>query len=180
MINLTPKLLAEATGCSQAKAEVWFSPIQQTLECYGINRYLRAAAFLAQIAHESGRFFWVREIWGPTPAQQRYEGREDLGNTKQGDGFRFRGRGLIQVTGRANYRRMGRSLGLPLEESPELLEVPFHAAMSAGQFWEWHQLNALADCGEPCFCQITRIINGGQNGAAERRALYERALRALG
>ncbi|NWC11080.1 glycoside hydrolase family 19 protein, partial [Pseudomonas agarici] len=117
------------------------------------------------------------EIWGPTPAQAGYEGRKDLGNTHPCDGSKYRGRGLIQITGRANYESCGKALGLDLIAAPELLEHPGPACMSAGWFWSARGLNALADAGQ--FTKITSRINGGQNGAEDRQALYERALGVL-
>ncbi|WP_328587193.1 glycoside hydrolase family 19 protein, partial [Pseudomonas syringae] len=94
-----------------------------------------------------------------------------------GDGQLYRGRGLIQITGRANYEACGEALGLDLINHPELLEQPQHAAMSAAWFWHRAALNALADKGE--FIQITRKINGGTNGLADRQALYASALKVL-
>ena len=137
----------------------------------------RVAAFIAQIGHESGQLRYMREIWGPTAAQARYEGRADLGNTQPGDGSKFRGRGLIQITGRSNYKTCGEALGLNLIDQPELLEKPQYACMSAAWFWATRGLNALADEGK--FDTITRRINGGQNGAADRQALYAKALKVL-
>lgn len=147
------------------------------MERHSINTPARQAAFLAQIGHESGRLRYVRERWGPTAAQRGYEGRADLGNTQPGDGKRYMGRGLIQITGRANYRRCGEALGLDLINRPELLEVHAHAAMSAAWFWSSRGLNELADAGE--FDKITRRINGGQNGREERLALWQLAQAAL-
>lgn len=137
----------------------------------------RVAAFIAQIGHESGQPKYVKEIWGPTSAQARYEGRKDLGNIVAGDGPKYRGRGLIQITGRANYIMCGEALALDLINHPELLEKPQHACMSAAWFWLTRGLNTLADAGQ--FDRITRRINGGQNGAADRQALYARALKVL-
>ncbi|MEJ3661679.1 glycoside hydrolase family 19 protein [Pseudomonas fragi] len=137
----------------------------------------RVAAFIAQIGHESGQLKYVKEIWGPTAAQAKYEGRKDLGNTVAGDGSRYRGRGLIQITGRANYMVCGEGLGLDLIKQPELLEKPQHACMSAAWFWATKGLSTLADEGQ--FDKITQRINGGQNGAADRQALYARALKVL-
>ena len=141
-----------------------------------IDKPARVAAFLAQIAHESGQLRWVREIWGPTAAQLRYEGRRDLGNVEPGDGRRFLGRGLIQITGRSNYVACSRALyGDPrvLLGQPELLESPDGAARSAAWFWQIKGLNALADAGQ--FELITRRINGGTNGLAERIVFWRRA-----
>jgi len=118
---------------SISRLELFVEPMNATIAEFGIER---VAEFLAQIAHESGGFRYTREIWGPTPAQARYEGRADLGNTEKGDGSRYRGRGLIQVTGRANYRACGLALDLPLLDSPEYLERPMIAARSAGWFWQ--------------------------------------------
>ncbi|MBC3375815.1 glycoside hydrolase family 19 protein [Pseudomonas sp. SWRI92] len=155
-----------------------FAPALNTaMGRYQIIGRERVAAFIAQIGHESGQLRYVRELWGPTPAQVRYEGRADLGNTRPGDGFRFRGRGLIQITGRANYAECGEAMGLDLISHPELLKQPEWAAKSAAWFWSTRGLNGLADAG--AFDKITSRINGGQNGAADRRALYERALEVL-
>ena len=94
-----------------------------------------------------------------------------------GDGSKYRGRGLIQITGRANYMTCGEALGLDLIKQPELLEKPQHACMSAAWFWATKGLSTLADAGQ--FDKITRRINGGQNGAADRQTLYTRALKVL-
>ena len=155
-----------------------FVPVLNT----GMNRYSivgtpRAAAFIAQVGHESGQFRWLKELWGPTAQQIGYEGRADLGNTVAGDGSKYRGRGLIQITGRTNYTACGEALVLDLLSKPELLELPQHAAMSAAWFWSTHGLNTLADLKD--FVKITRRINGGLNGLADRQALYDKALKVL-
>ena len=156
----------------------FFVPVLNTaMNRYQIVGTQRIAAFIAQIGHESGQLKYVKEIWGPTAAQAKYEGRKDLGNTVVGDGSRYLGRGLIQITGRANYMTCGEGLGLDLIKQPELLEKPQHACMSAAWFWATRGLNTLADAGQ--FDRITRRINGGQNGAADRQALYARALKVL-
>ena len=172
--------LSTILPCSAAVAEKWAPVLTKTMAAYGINTPLREAAFVAQVAHESGRFQFLREIWNPKqcPWQARYEGRADLGNTHPGDGPIFRGRGLLQITGRANYAACGKALGLDLINHPELLEEPQHAADSAGWFWETHGLNELAD--RRLMTDITRRINGGLNGLGDRLALYDRALKALG
>ena len=155
-----------------------FVPVLNTaMNRYQIIGTKRVAAFIAQIGHESGQLKYVKEIWGPTAAQARYEGRKDLGNTVAGDGSKYRGRGLIQITGRANYMACGEGLGLDLIKQPELLEKPQHACMSAAWFWATKGLSTLADAGQ--FDKITQRINGGQNGAADRQALFVRALKVL-
>lgn len=162
---------------SKSLADVFVKPLNDAMSQYGINSFSRECAFLAQIAHESGQLHFEREIWGPTPAQLGYEGREDLGNTQPGDGKKFKGRGLIQITGRANYHACGLEIGFPLEEHPELLETAAVAAKSAAWFWEKHGLNKLADSGD--FIRITRRINGGLNGLEERQKFYEAAKAVL-
>jgi putative chitinase len=159
------------------QAGVFVPVLNAAMAKYGVVTRLRIAAFIAQIGHESGQLRYVREIWGPTPQQARYEGRAELGNTVKGDGSKYRGRGLIQITGRANYAACGEALGLDVVNQPELLEQPQHAAMSAAWFWSMKGLNTLADQGD--FVKITRRINGGLNGQADRQALYEKALKVL-
>ncbi|MBC8783597.1 glycoside hydrolase family 19 protein [Pseudomonas fluorescens] len=159
------------------QAGVFVAALKTAMNRYGIVGTARVAAFIAQVGHESGQLRYVREIWGPTAQQLTYEGRADLGNTVKGDGSKFRGRGLIQITGRANYAACGEALGLDLVNNPELLEQPQHAAMSAAWFWSTRGLNTLADQGE--FTKITRRINGGLTGKADRQELYDKALKVL-
>lgn len=168
--------LAELVGARLAA--IWHEPLLAAFRSYGITTALRQAHFLAQILHESGGLRWLEEIWGPTPAQERYEGRRDLGNVQDGDGYRYRGRGLIQLTGRANYRRYGELLGLPLEANPDLAAQPEHAAMIAGAYWDRRGLNSRADRDD--LEAVTRGVNGGLNGLEDRRRWLERAKRALG
>ncbi|SEB24814.1 glycoside hydrolase family 19 protein [Paraburkholderia sartisoli] len=174
---MNAEALARALGVPVSRTTVWADPISAAMALWAIDTDARQAAFIAQIGHESGRLVYVRELWGPTPAQARYEGREDLGNTQPGDGKRFMGRGLIQITGRTNYAKAGGELDLPLLEQPELLEQPTNAALSAAWFWNVHGLNELADAGD--FATITRRINGGMNGYADRLALLALAKDAL-
>ena len=158
-------------------AGVYVPVLNTAMNRYQIVGSKRVAAFIAQIGYESGQLKYVKEIWGPTLAQTRYEGRADLGNTQPGDGSKYRGRGLIQITGRANYKACGEALGLDLINQPELLEKPQHACMSAAWFWATKGLSTLADEGK--FETITRRINGGFNGLADRQMLYARALKVL-
>ena len=158
-------------------AGVFVPALNTAMTRYAIVNRLRIAAFIAQVGHESGQLRYVREIWGPTAQQAGYEGRADLGNTVKGDGFKYRGRGLIQITGRANYAACGEALGLDLVNQPELLEQPQYAAMSAAWFWSTKGLNTLADQGR--FAKITRRINGGLTGQDDRQALYDKVLKVL-
>ncbi|MBK8772753.1 MAG: glycoside hydrolase family 19 protein [Rhizobiales bacterium] len=174
---LTPALLRDAIGCGQDLAEQFAPHLSDACELHDIKGPVRVAAFLAQIAHESGALRHTRELWGPTPAQARYEGRKDLGNTHLGDGFLYRGRGLIQITGRANYAGTAQRLGIDLLASPELLEQPRWAALSAADWWAAHGCNALADAGD--FTALTRRINGGTNGLEDRLQRWARAKEAL-
>jgi len=174
---MTPQDLARCTGATLARATEFFPHVYAAMLEREIDTPERQAAFLAQVGHESGGLHWLTEIWGPTPAQTRYEGRADLGNTEPGDGYRYRGRGLLQTTGRSNYARTGAALGLDLLAQPDLLAKPEAAARSAAWFWQAHGLNELADAGDTMV--ITRRINGGLNGYAERLALYELAREVL-
>lgn len=174
---MTPHDLAIATGARIDRATEWLPHIEAAMAEYDINTAVRQAAFLAQIGHESGGLHWVVELWGPTPAQKRYEGRADLGNVQIGDGFRFRGRGILQTTGRYNYEKTGEALGVDLIASPEKLGQAELAARSAGWYWKTKGLNELADAGD--FERITKRINGGLNGYADRMALHEAALEVL-
>ena len=174
---ITAQQLLQILPNAGQSAGVFVSALNTAMNHYQIVGLKRMAAFIAQIGRESGQLKYVKEIWGPTKAQVKYEGRADLGNTMAGDGSKYRGRGLIQITGRANYTECSEALGLDLVNHPELLEKPQHACMSAAWFWSSRGLNTLADAGK--FDSITRRINGGQNGAVDRRALYARALKVL-
>lgn len=174
---MTPQDLAQATGARLDRAAEFLPYLNACMTEYEINTAQRRAMFLAQIGHESGGLHWLVELWGPTEAQRRYEGRADLGNTEPGDGFRFRGRGLIQITGRANYQAAGDAMGVDLISQPELLGQAQLAAQSATWFWQKHGLNELADAGD--FQRITRRINGGLNGYTERQALLAAAREVL-
>ena len=176
-MSITPQQLLQILPNAGPVAGVFVPVLNAAMVHYQIIGPKRVAAFIAQIGHESGQLKYVKEIWGPTAAQVKYEGRKDLGNTVAGDGSKYRGRGLIQITGRANYLACGEALALDLLKQPELLEKPQHACMSAAWFWATKGLSTLADAGQ--FDTITRRINGGQNGAADRQALYARALKVL-
>ncbi|PMU84627.1 MULTISPECIES: glycoside hydrolase family 19 protein [unclassified Pseudomonas] len=174
---ITEQQLLQILPNAGRQAGVFVPVLNTAMNRYGIVGTARAAAFIAQVGHESGQLRYVREIWGPTAQQAGYEGRADLGNTVKGDGSKYRGRGLIQITGRTNYAACGEALGLDLLSKPELLELPQHAAMSAAWFWSMKGLNTLADQGQ--FMKITRRINGGLTGQTDRQALYDKALEVL-
>lgn len=174
---MTPETLVSCTGARIDRARIFSAAITAAMAEYSIDTPVRQAAFLAQVGHESGGLRWLTEIWGPTPAQVRYEGRTDLGNTHPGDGYLYRGRGLLQTTGRANYARTGHALGVDLERSPDMLSEPILAARSAGCFWAAHALNTYADSGD--FERLTRKINGGLNGLDDRKHLWSAAKAAL-
>lgn len=170
---MTPHDLAKATGARIDRATEHLPHIEAAMAEYEIDTPERQAAFLAQIGHESGGLHWLVELWGPTPAQERYEWRNALGNTQAGDGSRYRGRGLIQITGRANYAQAGQALGADLLRNPELLGQSPLAEKSAAWFWKSRGCNELADAGD--FERITKVINGGLNGYAERLSLWRDA-----
>lgn len=174
---ITEQQLLQILPNAGRQAGVFVPVLNTAMNRYGIVGTLRAAAFVAQVGHESGQLHYVREIWGPTAQQASYEGRADLGNTVKGDGSKYRGRGLIQITGRANYAACGEAMGLDLINKPELLEMPQHAVMSAAWFWSTKGLNTLAD--QVQFAKITKRINGGLTGQADRQALYDKALKVL-
>ena len=178
---MTPAQLQAATGCTPERAAAWLPHIEAACAEWGIDTPGRQAAFLAQIGHESGGLRYVVEVWGPTPAQLTYEGRKGLGNTEPGDGSRYRGRGLIQITGRSNYEQVTRALGVDFVDTPEALQTPEHAARSAAWFWSSRNLNALADTVDLVgFEAITKKINGGLNGQTDRLRLYRAACKAFG
>ncbi len=131
---------------------------------YGImESEQRLAHFMAQLVHESGSFRYMEEI----ASGRAYEGRDDLGNVQPGDGVRFKGRGPIQITGRANYRTFGRAIGIDIENHPEIAAVPSIGLHLALEYWKSRKLNALADADD--IRGITRKINGGLTGFDDRQ-----------
>jgi putative chitinase len=149
-----------------------------------INNKLRKAAFLAQVAHESAEFVYMKELGGYAYFMRMYDitgarpsVARALGNTKKGDGARYPGRGPIQVTGKYNYRACGKALGLDLVRHPELVEKPSVAFRASAWYWRSRGINKAADRGD--FQQVTRLINGGLNHYAERLKYYNRARNVL-
>lgn len=188
-ITITAAIIAAIAPQPRLGATSVAEALDAALPEYEIDTPARVAACLAQLAHESAGFRTTVEY----ADGKAYEGRLDLGNTQAGDGPRFRGRGLIQITGRANYVRAGKALGVDLIAHPDALEEIDLAAASAAWFWRYGSgtdLNPFADVldGEvtfrgramPAFEAITRVINGGVNGLDSRREYWRRARRVLG
>lgn len=191
----------------RANASLWAPHLRHAFECFEINTQWRVAAFLAQAAHESFELNRIIEnmnysakrlivVWPqrfPTlESAQRYERKPELlanyvyanrlgnGNEASGDGWRYRGRGIFQLTGRDNYRIAGSRLGLPLEDKPEMVETPEIAALTAGWYWDYRGLNKLADCeSDDTFVSICKLVNGGLIGLKDRKAYWENAKRFL-
>ena len=160
------------------------TPLNISMDEWEVNTRVRRSAFLAQLAHESGQFRYMEEI----ASGAAYEGRRDLGNHEQEaidaaaaqgttPGRFYRGHGPIQITGFYNHRDCGIALGLDLVRSPTLITFPLDGCRSAGWFWKSRGLNTLADSGK--FESITRRINGGLNGLADRMAFWDRATRVM-
>ena len=143
-MNLTLQQLITIMPNARSKAGIFLPALNAAMAEFGITTPARQASFLAQLAHESGQLVYVREL----ASGAAYEGRKDLGNVQLGDGVRFRGRGLLQVTGRANYAACGKALGLDLLTKPALLEQTVNACRAAGWFWQSRGLKALADAGD--------------------------------
>lgn len=156
------KLMPYSTG----HATSFLDPLNAAMAEFEINTGRRQCAFLAQVAHESGELRYTLELGDG----KGYEGRADLGNTQPGDGPRFKGRGLLQITGRKNYTSVEHAINLPVVANPSLLEIPPGASRSAAWFWATHGLNELADTNR--FFEITHRINGGYNGGDQRLAYY--------
>ena len=154
-----------------ASVETFIPYLNKYLEVYGINTWQRLSAFLAQIAWESDWFRTTKEY----ATGAAYEGRKDLGNINKGDGVKFKGRGLIQLTGRSNYRDFTNwYCSTDFETYPEFIEKPELAVLASIFYWDKHNLNQYAD--KLQFDEITRIINGGTNHAAERKETWLKTL----
>lgn len=142
---------------------------------YAVDTYERVCAFVAQIGHESAQLRYVEEL----ASGQAYEGRRDLGNVRTGDGVRYKGRGLIQITGRANYKKLTGEFGVDFINNPELLTQPQWAVLSAFWYWKDRRLNDYCRLSIEDFKKLTKAINGGYNGLANRIDLWNRAKKVL-
>lgn len=178
-MNITREQIGAIMPYAKQRADQYVPWLNRYMPEFGIATPLQAAMFLAQLAHESGEFRYVREL----ASGQDYDTgakAKALGNTPEadGDGQRFKGHGLIQITGKKNHAACGLALGIDLIAHPEQLEAPQWAVASACWFWQANGLGLLADKGD--LYAVTRRINGGLNGIAERAKYYARAKTALG
>jgi putative chitinase len=176
-IQLTSAIIKSiAPLATDANIANYLQPLNDTLAKYISGDTVVIAMFLAQILHESASFRYVEEL----ASGAEYEGRKDLGNIYAGDGVRYKGRGLIQITGRANYQALSQALGKDFINHPEILEMPENAALSAGWFWVTRNLNTIASPGtEQAFETVTQRINGGLNGLADRQQYWAKAKAVL-
>jgi predicted chitinase len=172
-MTVTTEQLRRMFPNAGARLDAHLPYIAPAMEQAAIDNADRIAAFLAQLAHESGEYRYMEEIADGSA----YEGRADLGNTEQGDGVRFKGHGPIQITGRANHKACGEALGIDLISNPRLICLPEYGTASACWFWNSRNLSALADVG--WFKAITRRINGGFNGLPDRKQYWDRNRRIL-
>jgi putative chitinase len=149
--------------------------LNDTFGRYSIDSNIRMCHFLAQVLHESSAFRYSVEIWGNTPAQKAYDTRVDLGNTPEldGDGFKYRGRGWIQLTGKTNYRLLGAEFGEDFVSNPGLVAREPYDSLAAGWYWNRRKLNKYADLDD--ITTITRKINGGYNGLNDRKMWLSKA-----
>lgn len=174
---MTAGLLRAAMPHSTEHNAVRFAPeLATTLARYNITTPLRTAHFLAQVAQESGQLAFTEEL----ASGAEYEGRHDLGNVEPGDGVRFKGRGLIQLTGRSNYQAYSNSCQQDFVSGNTPARIAEEAALAAdvaGWFWQVHGLNALADGDDAV--RITRRINGGLTGLPQRQRFLALAKAAL-
>ncbi len=143
---------------------------------FKVNTFFREAMFWAQMSHETGGFKWMAELGGKMYFK-KYDGRADLGNVRKGDGYKFKGRGLIHITGRYNYTKYGRMLGVDLIKEPTLAATPKIAVKIALLYWRDRNLNKYADLQD--IRAVTKRINGGYNGLADRKRRYETLLESL-
>lgn len=200
-----PLLQSVAHQTSVSVLSQYTDSLNLTCEHYEINTDLRVAAFLSQIAHESAGFttttenlFYSAEAlvktfkkYFPTVtlaqpyakqpnriANRVYAGRMGNGDEMSGDGFKYRGRGLIQLTGKTNYFRFANDLGISLDECVKYMETKDGAVASSGWYWDQNQLNKLADNGD--MVSITKRINGGIHGLQDRVTRYDNCIRYLG
>lgn len=169
MLEIAPRFSGALAAAQQRIVRETGEVLTSTLAEYRIDSRLRIAHFLAQTCHESAGFRTTEEF----ASGEAYEGRADLGNDRPGDGVRYKGRGLIQLTGRANYRQVGKALGVDLEREPTRAAEPRLSLRIACEYWRKRKINALCDADD--LMRVTRAINGGLNGLDDRRQLTTKA-----
>jgi predicted chitinase len=163
-----PTSTEKIAGCGEVKLPIPNAKLVEAMKIFGIDTPIRRAHFLAQCAHESGGFKWVREF----ASGKAYEGRQDLGNTQTGDGVRYKGRGYIQLTGRANYTKFNGSVSKDVVSEPLLVETDY-VAQSAGWFWKTRKFNDFAnDDSIETLKKVTKRVNGGYNGYEDRKKYF--------
>ena len=179
-MTLTAEQLKQITpGTPLDRCKVFVPHLNKFLPLYGIDTPIEVASFLSQILHESGGLKYLREIWGPTKAQSRYEGRADLGNIIKGDGKLFMGRGLIQLTGRTNYARMSKEIfgDDRLVRNPEILATPEYGVLASCIYWKWRGMDSIDD--DNSITAETKKVNGGYNGLEDRQKYFDLAKAVL-
>lgn len=203
-MSITLEKLNEAfADATEEDVTIYFEAFNTTCEAYDINTPERMAAFIAQVSHESGNLRYTKEnlnysadgllrvfkkYFNASTAKQYarqpekianrvYANRMGNGPESSGDGWTFRGRGLIQLTGKSNHIKFAEDMEITLEESLQYLDTPEGAMMSAGWFWDNNNLNAIADRGD--IVTISKRVNGGTNGLKDRIELYNTALSVL-
>lgn len=175
MITITPSDLKRIMpNAAISNTELYAPLLTSHMAKWHIDTYEQVTAFLANVGHESGSLRYTEEI----ASGAAYEGRVALGNTEPGDGKRFKGRGLIQLTGRTNYILLGFMLEKDFVNNPDLLKEPVNASESACAFW-WNNYLDKKATEESKFRQVVRIINGGYNGMDDRSKFYDRARAVL-
>lgn len=171
---MSPVELLRMMPNAGSRAALYAPFITEAMTEFGIGSPSRQAAFLAQVCHESGSLRYTEEI----ASGEAYEGRADLGNTEPGDGKRYKGRGLLQITGRANYKAAGDALNIDFVDAPHLLSGVSPACRASAWWWREHGCNELAD--RDLFGKLTKTINGGFTGLDDRIQHWLRARRVLG
>jgi len=169
MLEIAPRFSGALATAQLAIVRETGEVLTPTLAEYRIDTRLRIAHFLAQTCHESAGFRTTEEF----ASGEAYEGRADLGNSRPGDGVRYKGRGLIQLTGRANYREVGKTLNVDLEREPARAAEPRLSLRIACEYWKKRKINALCDADD--LIRVTRAINGGLNGLDDRRQYTTKA-----
>lgn len=169
ILRVAPKFSGDKAAAQKRIVSAISGVFAATLDGYGINTPLRIAHFMGQVTHECAGFRTTEEF----ASGAAYEGRQDLGNTEKGDGPRYKGRGLLQLTGRFNYRSMGHKLGLDLEGNPTLAGDPVVSLKIACEYWQSRKINP--DCDRDDLITVTKKVNGGLNGLDDRRVYLKKA-----